>query len=193
MGDKTGEQVTLSLWALWAAILYGPLFCDKVMWCFVLQWSCEVDIIIPILPTRKLRFREISKLLGSRSCELWSWNSNTFTYNTVCIPKTVWIPEWFFGFKLPLPFISCMIWGILLNFSESQFPHTKMRLREFLGSPVVNLPGMYRPGFDLWVAKTPWRRAWQDSSIPAWRIPVDRGACSPWGHKESDMTERLSD
>ena len=113
----------MSSYSLWAT------FCDKVMWCFVLQWSCEVDIIIPILPTRKLRFRDVSKLLGSCSCELWSWNSNAFTYNTVCIPKTMWILEWFFGFKLLLSFISCMIWGILLNFSEPQFPHTKMRLR----------------------------------------------------------------
>ena len=34
-----------------------------------------------------------------------------------------------------------------------------------------------------------------DSSVLAWRIPVDRGAFvvySPWGHKELDMTERLS-
>ena len=29
------------------------------------------------------------------------------------------------------------------------------------------------------------------SSILAWRIPMDRGAwrATPWGHKESDMTE----
>ena len=31
------------------------------------------------------------------------------------------------------------------------------------------------------------------SSILAWRIPTDRGAWrNPWGHKESDTTERLS-
>ena len=33
------------------------------------------------------------------------------------------------------------------------------------------------------------------SNILAWRIPMDRGAWqgySPWGRKESDMTERLS-
>ena len=40
------------------------------------------------------------------------------------------------------------------------------------------------------------------SSIPAWRIPMDRGAlqteqrslagCSPWHHKELDTPERLS-
>ena len=37
------------------------------------------------------------------------------------------------------------------------------------------------------------------SSIPAWRIPwteepgrLHRGKLSPWGHKESDMTEGLN-
>ena len=33
------------------------------------------------------------------------------------------------------------------------------------------------------------------SNILAWRIPMDReawGGYSPWGHKESDTTERLS-
>ena len=30
------------------------------------------------------------------------------------------------------------------------------------------------------------------SSILAWRISMDRGGYSPWGHKESDMTEQLS-
>ena len=34
------------------------------------------------------------------------------------------------------------------------------------------------------------------SSILAWRIPMDRGAAlagySPWGHKESDTTKRLT-
>ena len=49
-------------------------------------------------------------------------------------------------------------------------------------------------GFDPWVGKIPWRRKWQ--SIPVflpgeshgWRSLV---GYSPWGHKESDMTEQL--
>ena len=49
-----------------------------------------------------------------------------------------------------------------------------------------------RWGFDPWIGKIPWRRKWQLS--PAFlpgeshgqRILVDY---SPWGHKESDMTE----
>ena len=44
-----------------------------------------------------------------------------------------------------------------------------------------------RPGFDPWVGKIPWRRD---------RIPTPvmwpgefHGLCSPWGHKESDMSD----
>ena len=46
-----------------------------------------------------------------------------------------------------------------------------------------------RPGFNPWVRKIPWRRA---------RVPTPvfwpgefHGLYSPWGHKESDMTEQL--
>ena len=42
---------------------------------------------------------------------------------------------------------------------------------------VKNLSTMWRPGFDPWVGKIPWRWEWQPhSSILAWRIPTDRGA-----------------
>ena len=53
-----------------------------------------------------------------------------------------------------------------------------------------------RLGFDPWVGKIPWRRAWQPTpvflpgeshgqrSLAGWG-----GGYSPWGHKESDMTE----
>ena len=51
-----------------------------------------------------------------------------------------------------------------------------------------------RLGFDPWVRKIPWRRKWQPSPV-FWpgkshgqRSLVDY---SPWGRKESDMTERL--
>ena len=51
-----------------------------------------------------------------------------------------------------------------------------------------------RPGFDPWVRKIPWRRKWQ--TIPVllpekshgWRSLV---GYSPWGCKESAMTEQL--
>ena len=49
--------------------------------------------------------------------------------------------------------------------------------------------------FDLWVRKIPWRRKWQP--IPLFLPGKSHGqrrleGYSPWGHKESDMTERLS-
>ena len=51
-----------------------------------------------------------------------------------------------------------------------------------------------RPGFNPWVRKIPWRRKWQPTPIllpeksHGWRSLV---GYSPWGHKESDTTERL--
>ena len=51
-----------------------------------------------------------------------------------------------------------------------------------------------RPGFNPWVGKIPWRRKWQPTPVffpgesREWRSLVDP---SPWGHKESDTTERL--
>ena len=52
----------------------------------------------------------------------------------------------------------------------------------------------WRSGFDPWVQKIPWRRKWQPTPVPllgeshGWRSLV---GYSPWGHKESDTTERL--
>ena len=54
---------------------------------------------------------------------------------------------------------------------------------------------------ETWVRSLGWEDPLEEgmathSSILAWRIPMDRGAWratySPWGHKELDMTERLS-
>ena len=51
-----------------------------------------------------------------------------------------------------------------------------------------------KPGFNPWVRKIPWRRKWQ--SIPVFLPGESHGqrslvGYSPWGCKESDMTERL--
>ena len=49
-----------------------------------------------------------------------------------------------------------------------------------------------RPGFDPWVRKIPWRRAWQPTPV---FLPGEshgqRGlaGCGPWGRTESDTTE----
>ena len=49
-----------------------------------------------------------------------------------------------------------------------------------------------RYGFDLWVRKIPWGRAWQ--LTPVFLPEESHGqrslvGCSPWGHTELDMTE----
>ena len=51
-----------------------------------------------------------------------------------------------------------------------------------------------RPGFDPWVGKIPWRRKWQPT--PVFLPGKSHGQkslahYSPWGRKESDMTEWL--
>ena len=49
-----------------------------------------------------------------------------------------------------------------------------------------------RPGLDPWVARIPWRWTWLPT--PAFYLENSHGqrslaGYSPWGHKESDMTE----
>ena len=59
---------------------------------------------------------------------------------------------------------------------------------------VKNLPAM-NPGFDPWVGKITWRWPWQPTPV---FLPGEfygqrsLVGYSPWGHKESDMTERLT-
>ena len=49
--------------------------------------------------------------------------------------------------------------------------------------------------FDLWVRKIPWRRAWQPTPV---FLPGESHkqkslvGYRPWGHKDSDTTERLT-
>ena len=47
-----------------------------------------------------------------------------------------------------------------------------------------------RPGFDPWVGKIPWRR--ERLPTPVFWPGEFHGLYSPWDHKESDTTERLS-
>ena len=51
-----------------------------------------------------------------------------------------------------------------------------------------------RPGFNPWFGKIPWRREWQVTpvSLPGeFHGQRSLAGYSPWGCKESDMTERL--
>ena len=54
---------------------------------------------------------------------------------------------------------------------------------------VKNLLQCRRPGFDPWVGKIPWRRE-RLPTLVFWPGEF-HGLCSPWGHKELDMTEPL--
>ena len=55
--------------------------------------------------------------------------------------------------------------------------------------------GDIRDRIDLWVRKIPWRRKWQPSPVflpEEFHGQRSLVGYSPWGLKESDMTERLS-
>ena len=61
-----------------------------------------------------------------------------------------------------------------------------------MAQTVMNLPAMQETGFDSWVGKIPWRRAWQPT--PVFLLGKFHGqrsltSYSPWVGKESDMTE----
>jgi len=67
-------------------------------------------------------------------------------------------------------------------------------LNTFLASLVAQLvknpPAVWRPGFDPWVGKIPWRR--ERLPTPVFWPGEFHGLYSPWGLKESDTTERLA-
>ena len=56
----------------------------------------------------------------------------------------------------------------------------------------VNAQRCWRCRFSSWVRKIPWRRKWQPTLAFMPREPHGRRSLagySPWGQKESDMTE----
>ena len=59
---------------------------------------------------------------------------------------------------------------------------------------IKRLPTRQETGFDPWVRKNPWRRQWHPTPVllPG-KFHGQRSLVgySPWGRKESDMTERL--
>ena len=55
---------------------------------------------------------------------------------------------------------------------------------------VKNLPALWEPGLNPWVGKIHWIRKWLPT--PVFWPGKFHGLCSPWGHKESETTERPS-
>ena len=74
---------------------------------------------------------------------------------------------------------------------KKMYPYNEASL---VAQMVKHLPTMWETGFDAWVRKILWGRKWQPTPIllpgksRGWRSLV---GYSPWGRKESDMTERL--
>ena len=68
----------------------------------------------------------------------------------------------------------------------------KFQRASLVAQMVKNLPAMQESRFDLWVRKIPWRRKWQPTPgfLPGEpRAQRSLVGCSPWGHKELDVTE----
>ena len=59
-----------------------------------------------------------------------------------------------------------------------------------IAQSVKNLTAMWRPGFDLWVEKIPWRKERLPTSV-LWAGEF-HGLYGPRGCKESDTAEQLS-
>ena len=61
-------------------------------------------------------------------------------------------------------------------------------------NPPANARDIGDGGFNPWVGKTPWGRKWQHFPVflpGKFHGQRSLAAYSPWGHKESDTTERL--
>ena len=64
-----------------------------------------------------------------------------------------------------------------------------------MAQTVKNLPIMQEKGFDPWLGRIPWRREWQPTPVflpREFHGQRSLAGYSPQGHKESDMTERLT-
>ena len=55
------------------------------------------------------------------------------------------------------------------------------------------MPAMQETQFDPWIRKNPWRREWLPTPV---FLPIqyveDLSGYSPWRHKESDTTQRMT-
>ena len=62
-------------------------------------------------------------------------------------------------------------------------------------TPLASAGATGELGSDLWVGKIPWRRKWQPTPVFVLEKSLGQRSLagySPWGSKESDMTEHAS-
>ena len=79
------------------------------------------------------------------------------------------------------------------NFSILFF--LKFNKASLVAHTAKNLLAVQRPRFNPWVRKMPWRREWLLTSVflsGEFHGQRSLAGCSPWGHKESNMTAQLS-
>ena len=86
----------------------------------------------------------------------------------------------------------CSLEGLMLKQKLQYFGHLMWRVDSLEKTLMLEGLGAGREGddrrWDGWMASpTRWARVWVNSE--SWRRA---GICSPWGHKESDMTEWLN-
>ena len=117
--------------------------------------------------------------------------------------KTIALTRWTFVGK-----VMSLLFNMLSRLVKTFLPRRKHLLISWLQSPsaVIPIADIYfithkgvclqcrRPRFNPWVGKIPWRKKWQLTPVS---LPGEShgqrslSGCSPWGHKELDMTEQL--
>ena len=108
----------------------------------------------------------------------------------------LWVGEipWI-GEQLPSP----VFWPGEFHGPHSPWGSKESDMTEWLSLSLLGFPGgsagketscNERPVFDHWIGKIPWRREWLPT--PVFWFRAFHGLYSPWGHKESDMTEWLA-
>ena len=116
-------------------------------------------------------------------------------------------PFWWPGFSPPVPatgrtptgpahvlLVSTQVWKTspTLCWSGS---HPSRIIVSLVVQTVKNLPAMPETWVQSLGLEDPLEEGKTQSSILAWRIPMDRGSWqgySPWGHKELDMTKQVT-
>ena len=124
-------------------------------------------------------WNELTSMTASRQIDktaLWKRRASLITQLVKSPPAIQETPVWFLGREDPIEkgqTTYSSILGLALQLSWERI-HLQCR----------------RPGFNPWVGKIPWTRKRLQTSV-FWPGEFHR-LYSPWGHKELDMTERLS-
>ena len=87
-------------------------------------------------------------------------------------------------------FFTAILESLKLYTTYVRHPNILQSFLSLVAQLVKNLLQCGRPGFDPWVGKIRWRS--ERPPTPIFWPRESHGLYSPWGHRESDTTERLS-